>query len=141
MLSTILNNKNTYLGCVGANALLFGGMAFRMSLYRIASMKANKGNPDCIGEDGENFYVEQQLCSEYAPVGSALALALYVKYGSNQGNSTASKVAVVSTLLWTVTRYIFHMRACCLPKKLVPPFMITNYLTLFVSCGLLICDQ
>jgi hypothetical protein len=137
MLSSVLNNKNTYLQAVGANVFLFGAMAFRMSLYRIAAAKKS-GNTDALDQNGEIFYWEQQLCSEYAPVGSALALAFYLKFGNEQGKTTASKVAAALTLLWTTTRYIFHARVSVLPKALIVPTMVTNYLALFASVGVLI---
>lgn len=113
-----------YLQCVGALSLLSGGLALRMSFFRLA------GSP---GESDPNsplnkWYETQCLAAEWNPLAVGLLLACFAK-------KDESVLSAWMAVALTASRFTFAIRSFA-PKKLQFPIgfvsMNVSYAAVFV---------
>ena len=141
----IANNNNIFLQLAGFIILLTVSMALRMSLYRLAFAGKNKKPSPQLQTTIDNFYDNQMLCSEWAPIGIALSLGLHLKYfvssgaAKNTDDKICKELAVLAMLVWIGARLVFHSKVVIsLPFVLSAGSMTVCYLASFVAGGILV---
>ena len=123
------SDKQLFFGSVAALGALSAGLAFRMTAYRLAGSPGEGKPSSAMSRVSER----QLLNAEWAPLGAALGVALWVQGAAPEW--TARLMA-----LFTATRFIFAA-ALLVPEGarfgVVLPTMVTCYGATFAMAGLL----
>jgi hypothetical protein len=122
------------LKLIGAMGALCGALALRMSFYRLAGSPGEGEEDSCLTK----CYWCQQLTTEWFAIGTPLMLAVYLK----KPKGTLAKVAGISNLVFTATRFTFAGARLFLPKehqiKVGFPSMLGTYAATFAFAGILL---
>lgn len=124
--------SSIYLQCVGALSLLSGGLALKMSMFRLAGSPGENDPASPLN----NWWLAQSLAAEWNPVAIGLLLALHLRNDS-------SPVAYGFALALTIARFVFAARVVA-PKSLWysigMPSMVTSYVAVFILGGKLLLE-